>query len=172
MLVSEVTVRHRPDRKRRCLGYCGYRGYFFSNFYKSVFSIFTCSEYRKLGFQKSEIFKHLSKTGDFKNPRFPTSVFSIFTYNEYRKHGCLKISDFKYLSSEYRKLRFHFQKNPRFSNIRVFEYRKHDGCLKISDFKHLSSEYRKLRFQKFRGLQTSVPGFRYSPVVNIENTDV
>ena len=31
---------------------------FFSNFYKSMFSIFTYSEYRKLEFQKSEIFKH------------------------------------------------------------------------------------------------------------------
>ena len=44
-----------PDRKRGCLGY---REFFFSNFYKSVFSVFTYSGYRKLGFQKSEIFKH------------------------------------------------------------------------------------------------------------------
>ena len=33
---------------------------FFSDFYKSLFSIFTNSEYRKLGFQKSKIFTHLS----------------------------------------------------------------------------------------------------------------
>ena len=33
---------------------------YFSNFYKSDFSVFTCSQIRKLGLQKSEIFKHLS----------------------------------------------------------------------------------------------------------------
>ena len=31
---------------------------FLSNFYKSVFSIFIYGEYRKLGFQTSEMFKH------------------------------------------------------------------------------------------------------------------
>ena len=39
---------------------------FFSNFYKSVFSIFTYSEYRKLGFKKIQDFQ--------------TSMFSMFTY--------------------------------------------------------------------------------------------
>ena len=45
----------RPGRKRGCRRYCRF---FFSNFYKSEFSIFTYSQIRKLGFQKkSEIFK-------------------------------------------------------------------------------------------------------------------
>ena len=58
-------------------GYLGYRGHFFSDFYKSEFLIFTYSEIRKLGLQKSEIFKHLfdihqqSNTKlKLKNPRF------------------------------------------------------------------------------------------------------
>ena len=50
-----LTAALGPDRKR---GFLGYRGFYFSNFYKSVFSIFTCSEYRKLGSKISEIFKH------------------------------------------------------------------------------------------------------------------
>ena len=49
------TSTERPGRKR---GFLGYRGVYFSNFYKSVFSIFTYSEYRKLGSKKAEIFKH------------------------------------------------------------------------------------------------------------------
>ena len=128
------SLLNRPDRKRGCLGY---RGFFFSNFYKSVFSIFTYSEYRKLGFQKSEIFKHLSKTG-------------ISNIREYRKHGCLKISDFKHLSSEYRKLRFQKIRGFQTSVFSIFTYSEYwkYGCLKISDFKHLSGEYRKLRFKK------------------------
>ena len=48
-------IEIRPGRKR---GFLGYRGFYFSNFYKSVFSIFTYSEYRKLGFKKSETFEH------------------------------------------------------------------------------------------------------------------
>ena len=60
---------------------------FFSNFYISVFSILAYSEYQKLGFQKSEIFKHPSfryspvvniENLDFKNPRFSNiRVFDI-----------------------------------------------------------------------------------------------
>ena len=100
---------------------------FFSNFYKSVFSIFT---YRKLEFQKSEIFKHLSKTGiskirDFQHPcfrkkirDFQTSVFSIFTIGEYRKHGCLKT---------------------KFSIFTIGEYRKH-GFIKVGEKKSVISE--------------------------------
>ena len=68
----------RPDRKRGCLGY---REFFYPTFYKSVFSIFTYSEYRKPGFQKMRDF-HIS-------------VFSIFTCSEYRKYGCLKSRIFK-----------------------------------------------------------------------------
>ena len=45
---------------------------FFSSFYKSVFSIFTYSEYRKLGFQKIRDFQ--------------TSVFSIFTIGQTWMH--------------------------------------------------------------------------------------
>ena len=52
---------------------------FFSNFYKSDFSIFACSQIRKVGCLKSEIFKCPScrylpivkyENLDFKNPRF------------------------------------------------------------------------------------------------------
>ena len=46
-----------PGRKRGCLGY---RGCFFSNFYKSDFSIFAYSQIRKVGGLKSEIYKHSS----------------------------------------------------------------------------------------------------------------
>ena len=65
-----------PGRKRGCLGY---RECFFSNFYKSDFSIFACSQIRKVGCLKSEIFKCPScrylpivkyENLDFKNPRF------------------------------------------------------------------------------------------------------
>ena len=97
-----------------------------------MFSIFTYSEYRKLGFQKSEIFKHLSieyrklefqkskifkhlssgyrKLGFQKIRDFQTSLFSIFTYILYGKDGCLKILDF--LKSK-------------FSIFTTGEYRKH-----------------------------------------------
>ena len=77
------TIMNRPGRKRGFLGYRGYHGFFFSNFCKSLFSIFTNSEYRKLGFQKIRDFQ--------------TSVF----YGEYRKHGCLKTSVFWNLSFRY-----------------------------------------------------------------------
>ena len=65
-----------PGRKRGCLGY---RGCFFSNFYKSDFSIFACNQIRRVGCLKSEIFKHPScrylpivkcEKLDFKNPKF------------------------------------------------------------------------------------------------------
>ena len=45
--------------KMRMFGYLRYCEYFFSDFYKSDFSIFCCSQIRKLGLQKSEIFRHL-----------------------------------------------------------------------------------------------------------------
>ena len=45
-----------------------------------MFSIFTYSEYRKLGFQKIRDFQ--------------TSLFSVLTIGEYRKHERLKTSDF------------------------------------------------------------------------------
>ena len=70
---------------------------FFSNFYKSVFSTFTYSEYRKLGFQKirdfqtSNFFKSQFLiftrriTGQMLEIRdFQTSAFSIFATGEYR----------------------------------------------------------------------------------------
>ena len=120
---------------------------FFSNFCKSVFSIFTYSEYRKLGFKNSRcsnICLVNIENSDFKNPRFSTSVFSIFTIGEYQKHGFMKVGFF--FSNFYKSV---------FSRFTYSEYRKH-GCLKIWDFKHLSSEYRKLRFQKIRDFQTSV----------------
>ena len=91
-----------PDQKRRFLGY---RGFYFSNFYKSMFSIFTYSEYRKLGSKKIRDFQ--------------TSVFSIHLYGEYRKHGCLKISGF--FKSQFSIFTRQMSENPRFSNIRLFD---------------------------------------------------
>ena len=105
---------NRPGRKRGFLGYRGYHGFFFSNFYKSVFSIFTNSEYRKLGFQKIRDFQ--------------TSMFSIFTIGEYRKHGCLRTSDF--LKSEFsiftrQMLEIRDFQTSAFSIFAIGEYRKH-----------------------------------------------
>ena len=60
LLFSVNTALQRPDGKRGCLGYHGYRGFIFFDFYEFVFSIFIYNEHRKLGFQKSEIFKHAS----------------------------------------------------------------------------------------------------------------
>ena len=74
--------RHVPTRHGETL----ISRIFFSNFYKSVFSIFTHSGYRKLGFQNSEIIKHLS--------------------GESRKLGFQNSEIFKHLSSESRKLGF------------------------------------------------------------------
>ena len=92
-----------------------------------MFSIFTCSEYRKHGCLKISDFKHLSseyRKLRFKKFRgFQTSVFSIFTYSEYRKHGCLKISDF--LKSK-------------FSIFTIGEYRK-NGFIKVGGKKSVIS---------------------------------
>ena len=115
---------------------------FFSNFYKSVFSILTCNEYRKLGFKKIRDFQ--------------TSVFSIFTMGVYRKHGCLKISDF--LKSQFSIFTRQMFENPRFSNIRLFDI-YHRSISKTRMFENLgvlkskfsiftADEYRKHGFMK------------------------
>ena len=91
-----------PGRKRGFLGYRGYDGLFFSNFYKSVFSIFTIGEYRKHGCLKtSDFFKSqfsIFTRQMFEIRDFQTSVWDVFdiyySLGEYRKHGCLKTSDF------------------------------------------------------------------------------
>ena len=131
-------LKGRLGRKR------GYREVFFSNFNKSVFSIFTYSEYRKLGFQKIRDFQ--------------TSVFSIFATGKYRKHGCLKISDFlKSQFSIFTRQMFgirDFQTSV-FSTFTIGEYRKH-GFIKVGE----------------KNPTFINPRFRYSPIVNIENTDV
>ena len=101
IIVREPNTFLRPDRKR---GWLGYRGFFFSNFYKSVFSIVNIETW-------------ISKIRDFQ-----TSVFLIFTCNKYRKDGCLKISDFLkskfsiFTIYEYRKHGFMKvgEKNPRY----------------------------------------------------------
>ena len=85
-----------PGRKR---GFPGYRGFYFSSFYKSMFSIFTYSEYRKLGFQKSETFEH---------PCFRYSPVVNIENTDVRKSRIIK-----HLSKA------GISKNPRFSDIRV-----------------------------------------------------
>ena len=136
--------------------------FYFSNFYKSVFSIFTCSEYRKLGSKKIRDFQ--------------TSVFSIFTYSEYRKLGSKKIRDFQtsvfsiFTYSEYRKLgskKIRDFQTSVFSIFTIGEYRKH-GCLKISDF--FKSQFSIFTRQMSENLRFS--NIRVVDIVNIENTDV
>ena len=64
--------------KMRMFGYLGYCGYFFSDFYKSDFSIFTCSQMRKLGLQKIRNFQtsfRYSPTGKYKNLKFKNPRF-------------------------------------------------------------------------------------------------
>ena len=77
-------------------------------FQTSVFSIFACSQIRKLGYLKSEIFKHPSfqyspavkyQNLDFRKIRdLQTSVFSIFAYSQIRNLGCLKSEILKHPS--------------------------------------------------------------------------
>ena len=107
---QNLTETEGPGRKR---GYRGYRGFYFSNFYKSVFSIFTYSEYRKLGFKKSETFEH------------PCFRYSPIVNIENTDVGKSRI------------------------------------------FKHLSKTQIKKKSEIFRH-----PCFRYSPIMNIEKTDV
>ena len=89
-----------PGRKR------GYRGFYFSNFYKSV----------SVRYSPIANIENL----DLKNPRFSNiRVFDIHLYGEYRKHGCLKISDF--FKSQFSIFTRQMFENQRFSNIRVFD---------------------------------------------------
>ena len=62
----------------------------------SVLSIFAYSQIRKLGQQKSEIFKHPSFR--YSPIDFQTSVFSIFVYSQIRKLGFQKSEIFKHPS--------------------------------------------------------------------------
>ena len=104
-----------------------YRGFYFSNFYKSVFSVFTCSEYRKLGFQKSETFEHpcfrYSPIMNIENADVRKSLIFKHLSFEYRKHGCLKILDFF---------------RSKFSIFTIGEYRKH-GFIKVREIKSVIS---------------------------------
>ena len=77
------------------------------DFQTSVFSIFACSQISKLGFQKSEIYKHPSfrylhtKIWMFKIRDFQTSVFLIFTYGQIGKPRFQKFEIYKHLSFQY-----------------------------------------------------------------------
>ena len=77
-----------PGRKCGCLGY---RGCFFSNFYKSDLSIFAFSQIRKVGCLKSEIFKHPSC-------RYLPIVRA---YSQIRKLGFQKYEIYKHSSFRY-----------------------------------------------------------------------
>ena len=127
---------------------------FFSNFYKSVFSIFTYSECRKLGFQKSEIFKHLSKTGiskiwDFQHPCFwYWSIVNIENTDVWKS----PISNICLVNIE----NWHFKKSE------VFKH----PCFRYSLIVNIEST----GVWKSRIFWN--PSFRYSLLVNIENTDL
>ena len=119
----------RPGRKRGFLGYRGYRGFYFSNFYKSVFSIFTYGEYRKLEFKKSKTFEH---------PCFrysPIVNIENTDVGKSRIQGQVENADFSdiadFISPTFINPCFRYSpmvnienlnlKNPRLSNIRVFD---------------------------------------------------
>ena len=79
-----VMIAERPDRKRGCFGYRGYRGFFSpTSINPSVVNI---------------------ENLDFKNPRFQTAVFSIFGCSQMRKLGCLKSEISKHSLSDQRTL--------------------------------------------------------------------
>ena len=94
---SQIKPPFWPGRKRGCLGY---RGCFFSNFYKSDFFIFACSQIRKVGRLKSKIFKHPS---------------------------CQYLPIVKYENLDF--------KNPRFTNIRLFDIRQQPNTTKMTNIK-------------------------------------
>ena len=82
-------------------------------------------------------------------------MFSIFTYSEYRKLGFKKSETFEHPCFRYSPI----------VNI------KNTDVGKSQIFRHLSSKYRKLGFKKIRDFQTSVFSI-FTYMVNIENTDV
>ena len=152
---------------------------FVSNFYKSVFSIFTIIEYRKLGFQKSEIFKHLSKTGiskiwDFQHPCFRYSpivnienmdawksqISNIYLVNvenwdlkksEVFKHPCFRYSPIVNIENTDVWKSRNFLKS-KFSIFTIGEYRKH-GFIKVGEKNLWYPRYpRNLRFRPGRQL--------------------
>ena len=104
--------------KWRIFGHLRYRGYFFSDFYKSIFFIFTYGQIRKLGLQKIEIFKHPSFR--YSPIDFQTYIFSIFAYSRIRKLGSQKSEIFKHPSFRYSLIAKYENlehKNPRFLNV-------------------------------------------------------
>ena len=105
--------------KTRMFGYLGYRGYIFSNFYKSDFSIFTYN----------------TKTWITKIRDFQTSVFSIFAYGQIQKIRDFQTSVFSIFAySQIRKLG---SQNPRFLNVQ----REHPAFLIF-----VNIQLQKLRF--------------------------
>ena len=115
-----------------------------------MFLIFTYGEYWKLGFQKSEIFKHLSKTGiskirDFQHPCFRYSpIVNIENTDVWKSrisNICLvNIENWDLKKSEvFKHPCFRYSPIVNIENTDVWKSR-------ISNICHLSSEYRKLRF--------------------------
>ena len=123
----------RIRSKMRMFRYLGYRGYFFSDFYKYDFLIFTYSEIRKFGLQKIRNFQtsfRYSPTITYKNLSSKIRDFNTNIHLDL-VDICLKSNTKAWIT-----------KNLRFSNIRVF-----DICL-LSNTKTWIS--------KIRDFQTSV----------------
>ena len=127
--------------KMRMFGYLGYRGYFFSDFYKSEFFIFTYSEIRKLGLQKIRNFQtsfRYSPTVKYKNLSSKIRDFNTNIHLDL-VDICLQSNTKAWIT-----------KNLRFSNIRVFDIR-------LQIFKHPSFRY--LSIVKYENLDHKNPRF-------------
>ena len=125
-----------------------------------MFSIFTYSEYRKLG---------LKKIRDFQ-----TSVFSIFTIGEYRKHGCLKTSDFlKSQFSIFTRQMFEIRDfenlgflKSKFSIFTIGEYRKHGFIKAVGEKNPRYPRHPRFRSGPFRWLLSPLLNYldlKFSP---------
>ena len=127
-----------PDRKRGCLGYRGYRGFFSPTFINPYFRYSNLVNVENLDFKNPRFSNICLKLGFQKSEISSIRVFIVNIENtdvlkSWISNICLENIE-----------NWDFKKNPRFSNIHVSiftcsEYRK-CGCLKISDFKHLSSD--------------------------------
>ena len=134
--LNQSWCEERPDRRHAD---------FFLQLCKSDFSIYTYSQTRKPGFQKSEILKHpflshfkfsVSKDQvenadvldivDFFPSNFYKSDFVIFTYSQTRKLGFKKSEIFKHPFCRYSPTVKHENldfKNPRFTSINLSDHK-------------------------------------------------
>ena len=149
--------------KMRMFGYLGYRGYFFSDFYKSDFLIFTYSEIRKLGLQKirnfQTSFRH-SPTVKYKNLSSKIRDFNTNTHLDLSRY----LSIVKYESLDNKKSEIFRHPSFRYSpidfqtsifSIFVYSQIRKLGFQKSENFKHPSFQsifayiqIRKLRSHK------------------------